>query len=181
MTHQDQGDAVVLCHPQQLRSGVADLGDRPGGGAHLAGPEGLYRVHDAHSGLDLFQGSHQHLGLGLNEEAQPAVLPSQTHTAQLDLRRRFLSGDEKSGHAPLLHIEESLEKERALTDAGLPTDQHHRAGHQPTPEDPVELGQAGTQPGLRPGVHVGEGEGRERRRRRSRAPRTGPRGRSLFR
>ncbi|MNM56652.1 hypothetical protein D3C81_678290 [compost metagenome] len=140
----DQEDrrAALLGVAHQQRRAFAHLGHAAGCRLQLLGENGLDRVdhHDPRfldagrgdDGLDAGFGHHLELVLG----------QAQAPGAHGHLLLRLLAGDIQRRHAHG-NVAQGLQQDGRLADAGVTTDQHHRAIHQATAQHAVQFGAAG--------------------------------------
>lgn len=142
MADQEDGGAGFLGIAHQPRRALAHLAHRARRCGQRFGPQGLYRVgHDQlrprHAGVlqDVFDA-------GFGQRIQAFQRQIQAHRTSCDLGQRFFAGDvqhrQRTGHAG-----QCLQQQRRLADAGVATDQHHRAFDQTAAQHPIELADAG--------------------------------------
>ena len=114
----------------------------PGADGKRRGVDGLDGVDHERRGLDGLDLLEDALQRGLGRQEEPAARDAQPLAAQLDLALGLLARDVEHGAVRPAQQVRDLQQQRALADAGLAADQHHRAGHDAAAQDAVELADA---------------------------------------
>ena len=118
---------------------LAHLRDRARRRADAIGVDGLDRVDQHQSGLELTPGGGEALDAGRGQEPQVAGHAAQSVGTQTNLRRALLTAHVEDGSALLLEVSGELEREGRLANARLAAEQDHRARDQTAAQHPVEL------------------------------------------
>src|SRR5690606_17530502 len=138
---EDGGHAAFFGQPYEVGGDLADLGDAAGHAGGLRRADGLHGVDDEHARPDLLHVGDQRGKVGLRGEVEAILDGADTVGAEPDLGGGLLAGDVEHGLLPR-HAGGGLQQEGGLADAGLPGQQHDRAGDETAAEHAVELADA---------------------------------------
>ena len=120
--------------------------------------QGLDGVHNEHVGLELVDGVHQVLQVGLRQQVEPLPPHPQPLRPQLDLPLRLLPRYiQHLGEAA--QIVADLQHQGGLADARRTPHQHQGALHRTPTQHPVQLPHAGGEAQLVGGLHLLHGPG----------------------
>ena len=148
----------------------------PGEPSASAVPIGLHRVDHQQRRLDLLDVAEHRAEVGLGGQVQLVGQRVRPAGPQPDLGGGLLAGDVQRASAGLGPAGGDLEQQGRLADARLAGEQHHRAGHQPAAEHPVQLADPGQGSVGRVGADLADRHrlaGRRRRRDRGELRRAG--------
>ena len=138
-------DPASLRNAKEACRSLPDLGDGAGRRSQLARVEGLDGVDHADVRRVALERRADGLELRLGED-RDVVGAAEALRAQADLRDRFLARDEECSAAAAGNRAERREEQGRLADAGLAAEQDERSRDEATPEDAVELRDAGREP-----------------------------------
>ncbi len=147
VTHEHGGDSALLGDRHDGGGDRPHLGHATRHAVRARGRERLHRIEHEKAGLHRVEVSHHRGQIGLGRQVEPLVQGADALGAQSHLARGLFATDHqgrpglaRGTGGPLLG---DVEQEGRLADARLAREQHHRAGHKSTAEDPVELGHSG--------------------------------------
>jgi hypothetical protein len=151
-------DVARLGEPRDPIGDLAHLPDRARRARQVGGVQRLHRVDHHDLGPLRIERREHGVQVGLGEHRDLQRRAGQPLGPQLDLRRALLAGDVERAPAGAGQVAERHRCQRRLADARRAAQQHERAGHQPAPEDAVELPDAGEEPGDLDRLDVGEAD-----------------------
>ena len=138
VTNQKDGRIALLGVADQQGGAFTHLGHPTRGGLQLLGKDGLDRIDHHDRRFFPLRGADDAFDTGLGHDPQTILGQAQTPRPHGHLLLRFLAGDVQGRH-DLGQPAQGLQQDGRFADTRITTDQHHRTGHQPATEHPVQL------------------------------------------
>ncbi|MCY1421765.1 hypothetical protein D9M71_374290 [compost metagenome] len=142
VAHQENRRTALFGITHQQGCALTHLGHTARCRLQLLGKDRLDRVDHHHLGLFLTGRGNDGFDAGFGHDPQLILGQPQAPRTHGHLLLGFFTGDVQRRHA-FGEVAQGLQQNGRLADAGVATDQHHRAIHQTTTQNPVELAGSG--------------------------------------